>query len=123
MSSPVQISIWDKLIRYSDCVMPINRATHTTSDSTSDDGTPDTTANNAAADKKDLGPSTVTLSGLLNAIDGVSSQVSGSLIWRRYSDLSRKILFFSLRPTTPTNWTKRSADLVDSTFISPLTTQ
>jgi hypothetical protein len=103
--------------------MPINRAIHTTSDSTSDDGTADTTANNAAAGKKDLGPSTVTLSGLLNAIDGVSSQVSGSLNWRRRSDLSRKILYFSLRPTTPTSWTKLFADLVDSTSISHLTTQ
>jgi chaperone BCS1 len=80
VSSPVQTSIWNKLIRYSDCVMPINRAIHTASDSTSDDGTADATANNAAAGKKDLGPSTVTLSGLLNAIDGVSSQVSGFLV-------------------------------------------
>jgi chaperone BCS1 len=74
------MSMRDKLMQYSDCVMPINRATHTASDNTSDDGAADTTANNVAAGKKDLGPSTVTLSGLLNAIDGVSSQVSRSPI-------------------------------------------
>jgi hypothetical protein len=123
VSSPVQTSIWNKLIRYSDCVMPINRATHTASDSTSDDGTADATGNNAAAGKKDLGPSTVTLSGLLNAIDGVSSQVSGFLVTSSWADLSRKTLYFSLQPITPKSWTKLFADQVDSTSISPLTTQ
>ena len=70
--------MWGQLIRYSDCVMPINRATHNASDSTSDDGTAEAAANSPAVGKEDLGPSTVTLSGLLNAIDGVSSQVSRS---------------------------------------------
>jgi len=57
--------------------MPINRAINLTSDTSgSDDNKSDAVPNNGAAGKKDLGPSTVTLSGLLNAIDGVSSQVS-----------------------------------------------
>jgi len=60
----------------SDCVMPINRATQVTSDHSSQDGAAEIGPNEGTSGKKDLGPSTVTLSGLLNAIDGVASQVS-----------------------------------------------
>jgi len=56
--------------------MPINRASQRTSDHSSEDGSAEAILKDAGAGKKDLGPSTVTLSGLLNAIDGVSSQVS-----------------------------------------------
>lgn len=56
--------------------MPINRATQRSSDESSEDAKPDANIKGSAVGTKDLGPSTVTLSGLLNAIDGVSSQVS-----------------------------------------------
>jgi hypothetical protein len=83
-------------MRHSDCVMPINRASHHASDSSgNDDGKADTNPSDGAAGKKDLGPSTVTLSGLLNAIDGVSSQVSSAHWYEEVSDTCRKTLFFS----------------------------
>jgi len=59
--------------------MPINRASQRASDHSSEDGSAEVIPKDVAAGKKDLGPSTVTLSGLLNAIDGVSSQVSDIL--------------------------------------------
>jgi hypothetical protein len=100
--------------------MPINRTTYHGSDIPSDDGKPDTASNDAvvAVGKKDLGPSTVTLSGLLNAIDGVSSQASAAILMRAPSDIFRKTLFFSPRRISPTSWTKLFDDQVDSTFIS-----
>jgi hypothetical protein len=56
--------------------MPINRAGGRTSSASDDEDGPDAASNDGPVGKNDLGPSTVTLSGLLNAIDGVSSQVS-----------------------------------------------
>ena len=73
----------------SDCVMPQNRTRRggTTSVETDDESQAGDTAvqdsevpsgagaESGAVGKHDLGPSSVTLSGLLNAIDGVASQV------------------------------------------------
>ena len=56
--------------------MPINRARGRTSSGSDEEEAGDAVSNDKAVGKNDLGPSTVTLSGLLNAIDGVSSQVS-----------------------------------------------
>lgn len=66
--------------------MPINRATQLTSDKSSEEGPAEIGPNEGTSGKKDLGPSTVTLSGLLNAIDGVSSQVSDLTIACELSD-------------------------------------
>lgn len=56
--------------------MPVNRARGRTSSGSDEEEAGDAVSNDKAVGKNDLGPSTVTLSGLLNAIDGVSSQVS-----------------------------------------------
>lgn len=57
--------------------MPINRAHQRASEFSGDDvAAADEPSSRGAVGTKTLGPSTVTLSGLLNAIDGVSSQVS-----------------------------------------------
>jgi hypothetical protein len=66
--------------------MPINRATQLASARSSEDGPAEIGPNEGTSGKKDLGPSTVTLSGLLNAIDGVSSQVSDFTIVYELSD-------------------------------------
>jgi len=55
--------------------MPVNRARGRTSSGSDEEEAGDAVSNDKAVGKNDLGPSTVTLSGLLNAIDGVSSQV------------------------------------------------
>jgi hypothetical protein len=59
--------------------MPVNRGRGRTSSGSDEEDGPDAAKNDGPAGKNDLGPSTVTLSGLLNAIDGVSSQVSSAL--------------------------------------------
>jgi hypothetical protein len=56
--------------------MPLNRATQRTSSSPNREEDYGPEGKLSVVVQSDLGPSTVTLSGLLNAIDGVSSQVS-----------------------------------------------
>lgn len=79
----------------SDCVMPAKRRLGGTAGASDDgdgsaDGEPDgSVADNAPAavqGKNDLGPSSVTLSGLLNAIDGVASQVSSTSTLSNHAD-------------------------------------
>lgn len=89
-TSPTSFGALWALTGISDCVMPQNR-THRGGGGTasSDDGDEGHTGDiepegseglsgpaAAAGGKHDLGPSSVTLSGLLNAIDGVASQAS-----------------------------------------------
>ncbi|WVQ98808.1 hypothetical protein IAU59_005939 [Kwoniella sp. CBS 9459] len=81
------------LIEDIDCIFPRGRNHHTaveeeiTGDdageltpSTKDKADPQSTQHEATASKHDLAPSTVTMSGVLNAIDGVSSQEGCVLI-------------------------------------------
>jgi hypothetical protein len=72
--------------------------------------------------KYGLAASSVTLSGLLNAIDGVASQV-GIATLMRYdnADGYRRTQFCLLPPTTPTDSMMRSSDLVDSMSMYPYT--
>jgi hypothetical protein len=76
--------------------MPINRTPGGDSDDapvyTSDDPVRAARLTDASTGKWVLGPSTVTLSGLLNAIDGVFSQVSRISQAKSQSDTSKELV-------------------------------
>lgn len=67
--------------------MPVNRARGRTSGGSDEEDAGDAVSNDKAVGKNDLGPSTVTLSGLLSAIDGASSQVRIA-IWQLATNLA-----------------------------------
>lgn len=94
---------------YSDCVMP-RRPRGKQDDVDDDDNDNEDPSRRPAregdADRLGLAASSVTLSGLLNAIDGVASQVRQSLLNRDISLMTcRNTQSCSLRPTTSKGWT------------------
>jgi len=98
--------------------MPVKRSVNESGSKAIGVGTAHTNMNG----KNEPGPSNVTLSGLLNAIDGVASQASLYLSVIESCSFCRRIRYSLHRPTFPTISTSRSEDLVDSTSMSLSTT-
>jgi hypothetical protein len=100
----------DRCLCPSDCVMPTQRDVAEWREQSDGYMSP------AKFRKRGLA-STVTLSGLLNAIDGVTSQVGSA--WKFICSPGRRARFYSHRPISPTLSTLLSVDPVALMLMSP----